>query len=58
MSVELGKFFSRMYDFRQKGDYADFVKFEAEKMKEWLTLAEHFIKELDQVIDKELQKSP
>ncbi len=58
VSVELGKFFSRMYDFRQKGDYADFVKFEAEKMKEWLTLAEHFIKELDQVIEKELPKSP
>jgi uncharacterized protein (UPF0332 family) len=58
VSVELGKFFSRMYDFRQKGDYADFVKFEAEKMKEWLNLAEHFIKELDQVIDKELPKSP
>jgi len=58
VSVELGKFFSRMYDFRQKGDYADFVKFEAEKMKEWLTMAEHFIKVLDQVIESELQKSP
>jgi hypothetical protein len=43
-----------MYDFRQKGDLA---KFEAEEMKEWLTLTEHFIKELDQVIDKEFQKS-
>jgi uncharacterized protein (UPF0332 family) len=58
VSVELGKFFTRMYDFRQKGDYADFVKFEAEKMQEWLTSAEHFIKELDQVIEKELQKLP
>jgi uncharacterized protein (UPF0332 family) len=58
VSMELGKFFTRMYDFRQKGDYADFVKFEAEKMQEWLTSAEHFIKELDQVIEKELQKSP
>ncbi|MFZ4437639.1 MAG: HEPN domain-containing protein [Syntrophales bacterium] len=58
VSVELGKFFTRMFDFRQKGDYADFVKFEAEKMQEWLTSAEHFIKEIDQVIDKELQKSP
>ena len=25
VSVESGRFFSRMYDFRQKGDYADFV---------------------------------
>ncbi len=58
VSVELGKFFTRMYDFRQKGDYADFVKFEAEKLKEWLISAEHFINELDQVIEKELQMSP
>ena len=58
VSVELGKFFTRMYDFRQKGDYADFVKFEAEKMQEWLASAEYFIKELDQVINKELQNSP
>jgi uncharacterized protein (UPF0332 family) len=28
VKVELGRFFSRMYDFRQKGDYADFVQFE------------------------------
>jgi len=58
VSVELGKFFTRMYDFRQKGDYADFVIFEAKKMKEWLSSADNFINELDQVIEKELQKSP
>jgi len=58
VSVELGRFFSRMYDFRQKGDYADFVQFEKERMKEWLVTAEHFINELDQVIEKDLQKLP
>jgi uncharacterized protein (UPF0332 family) len=58
VSVELGRFFSRMYDFRQKSDYADFVQFEEERMKEWLVSAEHFINELDQVIEKELQKLP
>ena len=57
VSVELGRFFSRIYDFRQKGDYADFVQFEEVKIKEWLILAERFINELDQVIEKEL-KSP
>ena len=56
VSVEFGKFFTRMYDFRQKGDYADFVQFEEEKMKEWLISAEHFIKELDKAIEKELTK--
>lgn len=54
VSVEAGRFFSRMYDFRQKGDYGDFVQFEEVKIKEWLVLAERFINELDQVIEKEL----
>ena len=54
VSVESGRFFSRMYDFRQKGDYADFVQFEEAKIKEWLVLAESFINEVDQVIGKEV----
>ena len=56
VSVESGRFFSRMYDFRQKGDYADFVQFEEAKIKEWLSLAESFIHEVDQVIEKELNQ--
>lgn len=51
VGVELGKFFTRMYDFRQKGEYADFVQYEEEKMKEWLVSAEHFINELDKAIE-------
>ena len=56
VSVESGRFFSRMYDFRQKGDYADFVQFEEAKIKEWLVLAESFINEVDQVIGKEVNQ--
>lgn len=29
--VELGRLFSRMYEFRQKSDYGDFVKIQPEK---------------------------
>jgi len=58
VSVEMGRFFSRIYDFRQKGDYADFVQFEEIKIKEWLLLAESFIKEIDQIIEKELNFAP
>jgi uncharacterized protein (UPF0332 family) len=45
--VELGRFYSRMYDFRQKGDYGDFVEFEREKVKEWLDQASMFINEMN-----------
>lgn len=31
VSVDNGKFYSRMFDFRQKGDYGDFVKFEEKR---------------------------
>ena len=54
VSVEQGRFFSRIYDFRQKGDYADYVQFEEAKIKEWLAQAESFINEVEQVIEKEV----
>ena len=47
--VELGQFYTRMYDFRQKGDYGDFVEFEKEKVKEWLDQASMFIDEMDRI---------
>ncbi len=51
--VELGRFYSRIYDFRQKGDYGDFVEFEREKVKEWLDQASMFLDEMDKIIKKE-----
>ena len=49
--VKLGRFYSRMYDFRQKGDYGDFVEFEKEKVKEWLDQASAFIDKMDVIIE-------
>jgi uncharacterized protein (UPF0332 family) len=53
--VEAGRFYSRMYDFRQKGDYGDFVEFEREKVKEWLDQTSMFIDEMDRIIEKEMK---
>ena len=53
VSIESGRLFARMFDFRQKGDYEDFVSFEADKVKEWLDDAKLFIKELEDLIDRE-----
>jgi uncharacterized protein (UPF0332 family) len=49
--VELGRQFSRMYDFRQKSDYGDFVKIQPEKVSEWFEQAVAFINEIDQIIE-------
>ena len=53
--VEAGRVYSRMYEFRQKGDYGDFVEFEREKVKEWLDQASLFIDEMDRIIENEMK---
>ena len=52
--IELGRLFSRMYDFRQKSDYGDFVKIQPEKVSEWFEQAMAFINEIDQIIEASL----
>jgi len=52
--IELGRQFSRMYDFRQKSDYGDFVKIQPEKVSEWFEQAVAFINEIDQIIEESL----
>ena len=49
--VEQGRLFARMYDFRQKSDYGDFVQIQPEKVAEWFEQAVGFIDGLDQTIE-------
>ena len=53
--MELGRFYSRMYEFRQKSDYGDFVEFEREKVKEWLDQASMFINKMDRIIENKME---
>jgi uncharacterized protein (UPF0332 family) len=53
---EIGKFYSKMFDFRQEGDYDDLVYFEEEKVKSWLETAEEYLKTLENCIDKEMSE--
>ena len=36
---DLGRFYSRMFERRQKGDYRDLVEFDKKDVKEWLVKA-------------------
>ncbi len=47
VNIDMGKFYTRMFEFRHKGDYGDFTKFEEDKVKEWIDKAELFIKEIE-----------
>jgi len=35
VAIELGQFYSRLFDSRQKGDYADLVWFDIEEVRSW-----------------------
>jgi len=41
---KLGDFYNNKFEFRQKGDYGDFVEFEKEKVHDRLKKTEHFIR--------------
>jgi len=56
LDKELGKFYTKMFGFRQKADYKDMVKFKKEDVGGWLKSAEKFISEIEKTI-KELKSS-
>lgn len=50
VSVELGQTFDKFFDNRQKGDYADMVRFEKEQVRGWLAEARKFVDTIERVI--------
>lgn len=50
VSIELGQLFDRLFDNRQKGDYADMVRFEKEKVQSWLEEARAFVGAIEKII--------
>ncbi|MEW6039942.1 MAG: HEPN domain-containing protein [Elusimicrobiota bacterium] len=50
VNKELGKFYADMFEYRQKGDYRDLVKFEKEDIIRWLKQAEQFVAEIKKII--------
>lgn len=57
VGVEIGKFFNKIFEFREKGDYQDFVQFEEDEVRGWLEKAETYLKDLEKYIDKEIAES-
>jgi uncharacterized protein len=54
IEVELGKFYSDMFAFRQKGDYEDFIYFKENDVKEWIITAEKYIEILENYLKQEM----
>jgi uncharacterized protein (UPF0332 family) len=47
---ELGDHFDLLFDNRLKGDYADFIRFKAEQVADWLKPTEEFVAHIDRLI--------
>ena len=45
-----------MFKRRQKGDYQDFVEFKKQDVKAWLKKSESFIREIEILVSKNIEK--
>jgi uncharacterized protein (UPF0332 family) len=54
VSLSAGKLYNRLFDARQKADYADLVKFEAEDVARWLREAGSLVQEIEALVNKEI----
>ncbi len=50
ITEEHGDFYNRIFGFRQRADYEDFVEFDHEKVKSWLENAKKFINSVEKTI--------
>ena len=55
VTIELGQFYSRLFDTRQKGDYADLVRFDIEEVRSWFDEAQHFVSVVEKLIKGEMR---
>lgn len=50
LNREMGKFYDKIFDTRQKGDYADLVYFEKKEVGSWFGEAKKFISSIKNII--------
>ena len=57
VDIELGQLYDRLFDNRQKGDYADLVRFDFNEVRHWYNEAHKFVETIENIIKKELEKN-
>ncbi len=53
VKTELGQFYDMLFDNRQKGDYADLVRFDPNEICDWYEEAQEFVETLGGIVKKE-----
>jgi len=56
VDVEFGKLYDKLFRTRQKGDYADLVRFNINEVKPWLGEAQKFVVAIERLIKKEIER--
>jgi uncharacterized protein (UPF0332 family) len=55
VGTELGQIYDRLFDNRQKGDYADLVRFDPAEVSDWYDEAREFVESVRDIVKKELE---
>lgn len=56
IDTELGQLYDRLFDNRQKGDYADLIRFNVDEVSNWYNETQKFVKTIESIVKKEIDK--
>jgi len=56
IDIELGQLYDRLFDNRQKGDYADLIRFDLDAVRPWYDEAQGFVRAIEDITQRELNK--
>lgn len=54
VDTEVGQLYGKLFDNRQKGDYADLVRFDPKEVSDWYDEAQKFVGTVESIVNKEL----
>jgi hypothetical protein len=54
LSSSQGQIYDKLFDNRQRGDYADLTRFEAHDVQPWLDEARAFVSDVEALVSREI----
>ena len=54
IKIELGQLYDKLFRNRQKGDYADFVRFKVDEVRPWFEETKQFVESIENIVKKEI----
>jgi uncharacterized protein (UPF0332 family) len=57
VDLESGQLYDKLFDNRQKSDYADLVRFDLDEVSDWYDEARRFVDAVEDIVKKELNRN-